>query len=1463
MKKRINMRKDTKRKNFLLAYVMCFILLLGVLIVTTNNVSKADDTNATNSGLEVVESSDTLLAYNRAKTEDCVYLSNIEYIKNQTATSWDQIRYDEVNGGGKITVKIENNSFSFEKGIWAHATSQITYDLSAYDYKYFTAFVGMNLTTSKGNGVKFTISTSKDGSTWVPQVQDLLKKPRENATFVKVDISDAKYLRLYANDNGSNANDHSVYADAKLVNEIDESSSFASVEEYDNIIKTKFANQTDITGEFEYTLLKRELVKSVGQYTLNSIYNASNENKEAIDWLMNNQDVLKLYMLGGAPDGGYYNSLTQLSRLYYNYKEDFNNTTLLNNKWYPNMTYGDLYKKMAITLSLTHGQLVGLWMQSSAKENQSDAVRRYAIFKYLHKNGKLKATDNVNMTPIFEALQVEEMRYIMNNSIDDEEILWLNDYVQSKIDAEPGRVWSYLTPHPYMAYVWPNYSQDLYYSEENRDYFNELFAVPDKNNKDNKIGMFDLSYTIPGGKENPEYTIKITRGTVDYKLYKVWMNLRNKFGTGAVCGGISKTGSNIRTTHGMPATVIGQPGHAALLYYSKNEAGKAAWGIDNDVSGWTLSEKGERLLLGWGNGSYAKGSYQVVYMQLGQEAINDYDNLVKAEELVKLADVYSNDSTKQEEIYRKALSVQSINFDAWLGLIDLYNRSTTKSEEDYYKLAEEVATNMKYFPLPMYHLQNLIKPKLTSIEYVYRFTLLQTRALTESSQVQNSDTTVVQPSLTRTEANFLLGKIDKSIATFSFDGENAEKIVLSSRFDGNGIRWDYSLDGKNTWNEVSFTGDEPHQLQLTKEQIASITAENDIYVHIVGVNYNEENLYKIDITEGTLPQHNGGDYLFGNDLENRVVGVDLTMEWRMTESDPWTSYATSSPDLTGNKTVQVRVGATGTKLPSPFATYTFTQDNQPDTRKYIPVSHLTMTGVSSQATSNQGSAAYAIDGNYNTRWHSAWNGTDRDKFIIIKFDRRIVLSAMDYVPAGGGNGKILKAQILGSADGENFTEITQVDWANNDEIKTIDFETPVELEYIKIVGLNTSSASSLSFIAAKAFNFYQDITKNPHPTAGIGYSTTEKTNKDVVARLVNPSTTIKITNNDGKDTYTFTKNGEFTFEFIDEATGLTGSAKAKVNWIDKTAPSARIEYSTTNPTNHEVSAKLIPSEEVTIITENNATGEENQAPNNDPFMVTFDDNGEYTFYFQDAAGNTGSATAKVTWIDKEAPRASIAYSTKDKTSENVIVTLTNYSEDITITNNGGKNSYVFTENGEFTFEFRDKAGNTGSVKAVVTWIDKTIDNTNNNNGSNNNSGNNSGNNSNNNGNNSSNNNGNNNSSNTNGGTYNPSGNNGNNKNNNNNNNNISDNNSSNNTTGDNNSNGSNNNVGDNNAGNNGTINTPVVDNKESETSTRNVKPAKKSSNTWKIILVLILIILVIIISEIRFEKPKKEIPIAS
>jgi len=687
-------------------------LCVAVLIVTIanfcikyNNYSKLD--------MDVFDYSWQSNTYLAAIGDEGVYLSDIDYIANQSSVQWGSILKDTTSAGGKIAVKVENAYYTFEKGMWAHANSTLVYDISNYNYEYFTAFMGLNQTAaSSSNGVKFYIYTSNDGVNWTLKTDEnpIVVKPGMNAIEAKVNIKGAKYLKLYADNNGNNGNDHAVYADAKLTNDL-EDNQVIDIGELDKKIKNDYSNSSLTNKDYELTLLQRELASRAGSYALRRFIEESTDNEKTFNWLFNDLENLRYYVLGGLPDGGsYYNSLNVLSKLYKEYSTDFQITRLLNNPTTPNMTYGNLYKRMAISIALTHSQRVGLWMQNAANgENDSDPLRRYAIYKYMHKNNKLKISNSMDMTHVFEDLHVEEMRILLSNNIDDEEILWLNKYVQDNVDRNPNNVWRYITPHPYMAYVWPNYGNPIYYDPANIDYFNELFAV--SKSSDNvgkslssdatKVGLFDSEFVIPGGKNVKEYRLKVTRGNADYKLYKVWMNFRNKFGTGAVCGGISKSGANIRGTHGIPAIVVGQPGHAALLFYTKDAEGRGYWRLDNDVSGWTLTGKSARLL-GWSTGSYTSGYSTGVYMEYEQAAINDHENLITAEELVMLAKVYSSDLAKQEEIYRKALEIQSINFDAWLGLINVYNEKGTKTEEDYYRLAEEIGEALKYYPLPMH-----------------------------------------------------------------------------------------------------------------------------------------------------------------------------------------------------------------------------------------------------------------------------------------------------------------------------------------------------------------------------------------------------------------------------------------------------------------------------------------------------------------------------------------------------------------------------------------------------------------------------------------------------------------------------------------------------------------------------------------------------------------------------------------
>lgn len=57
------------------------------------------------------------------------------------------------------------------------------------------------------------------------------------------------------------------------------------------------------------------------------------------------------------------------------------------------------------------------------------------------------------------------------------------------------------------------------------------------------------------------------------------------------------------------------------------------------------------------------------------------------------------------------------------------------------------------------------------------------------------------------------------------------KIVINSKYDDLEFQVRYSLDGGSTWKTTL-----EHKIELTKEEIASINAENDIRVQISGSN---------------------------------------------------------------------------------------------------------------------------------------------------------------------------------------------------------------------------------------------------------------------------------------------------------------------------------------------------------------------------------------------------------------------------------------------------------------------------------------------------------------------------------------------------------------------------------------------------------------------------------------------------
>ncbi len=1337
------------------------LAVLALCVLTLTNMTRASQYAI--SSEEIVDFSPV-----NQENEQIAYLTDGEWLPTSKA-GWGTLLKDTTSNGTKISLNYDGTVLTFDRGVWAHATSNVDFDVRPYkdEYDYLLVYVGLNRTANSSGNVKFTVYTSdaeafpSGANAWqvLPEMDGEVLTVASGAKFLKIDIKNINYIRFYANSNGSNGNDHAVYGDLKLV-KADygaNDSIVPTVEQLDAKIRDQFGglslDDLEKNPDYQITVLRRTLIERMTRTTILSFLHESAANCDVFNWLYNNLEVLKMYINGGqlSTKGTYAQSLEVLEELYHTYKNDLEDNTPLSTT---QGTRGNLYLRMMVTLSLTHSEHVRLWVRDRIvndagqivtgeevdSDNISRPVDRYAVYKRMYLAGKLN-------TQIFEQLEVEEMRYVMETMMGDDEVEWMHDWLEYK-----GRgPYSY----PAMPYANAGYWHTDDYAEENQAQITETYRLDGQ-----ALGLGN--YTITNKKYQPH----------------LWMILK----WGGVCWQISNVGQNMASAFGVPSTTLGQrPDHVAHGVYQLNQDGDAYWSLINNVYGWTTtdyvsydgiysyrySNAPRRHMNDWGFMYDSRGyvyKYNGTYLLLAQGAINDYGNYLKSHELTLLAETYADDLDKQEEIYNRALEVQSINLDAWLGLIQVYKtryaavtQSTdgvSKADQAYLELAKRITEAYRAYPVPMYDMLRLFSGQISDPAIKATVSMMQTRTLQAATKLTASDS--IQASAQVTMAKHLLGIIDSQVATFSFDGADAGKIKLNEKY--HGAAWEYSLDGGQKWSagedHVDFIDVDTYK--LSDDEIARITAENDIKIHFSGVPWTEENFYTIDIVKQTLPAT-----LYANDWENRVIGVNEKMEWRLSENDVWTSYRESSPERLGDVTVEVRVGRSGTGLESDSGKFTFTQDEDSAERKYLPIAHIKVASVSSQATSNGGNAAYAIDGNINTRWHSDWNGNDKQKFIVFEFDHDVYLTGIDYLPSGA-NGRILQGLIEVSQDGENWKEYGTVTWDNNDNWKTSTFEATDWARYVRITGKQTSAVSSSSnFISAKMFNFYEDSTRSQHISAAIGYSTTDPTTDDVIARLIKPTDDTVITNNGGSDTYVFTENGEFTFEF--EANGRAATVVARVDWIDREAPTGRIEFycagtgekqscaADKGKTNRTIEARLVVTNEADDVTVLNnrmfdeavdgADSDMNQQLR-DPFVFTFLRNGIFRFMVQDKAGNIGEIEAVVDWMDMAAPKVKIEYSTRDETEDVVVAKLVKvaaeddtsagmgvdentseyftpiekelydenglqYDEDFIVMNNDGSPEYTFTKNGEFVFQYRDEAGNTAMALARVDWIKET------------------------------------------------------------------------------------------------------------------------------------------------------------
>ena len=853
-----------KHLSFLVAVTITATTILNPFV--NKNRVLADELNTTR-----VES---LASTNEETDTNYIYLSDLNY-ESGSRVSHGEIKKNTNIGGGQIRLLVEGELVHFNKGMGAHANSTLIYNIADYSNTYtrFVAHLGVDYSQKdRGNGVKFKISISDNGKNWVDIKETQVVGPNNSSIFVDLDIKGAKYLRLIANDNGADGNDHSVYANARIVktNYDLNSENYQTIKrlaEYDEEIR-KHSVEDNYTNN-KKLLQQREIVRRLGFNTMQNNITGNKEAEETFDWLFNDEVALGLAIeSGNVTEGGRF--ITALTKLYTNYKDCLGDS-------------GDglIYKKMLIALATGWSSDSGT---SALVFNMDlptfDVVGRFKIMKDFYDNNKLARKEE------FKTYNMELMRMIMNNQMANEDLLWLNNYATKKYPNDLGKrlnFWNYG-----IAYKTINLNQDFIYNVDNKERFDEKYSLTENN----------ISYGEKG-------------------KHNLWM----LFEVGGVCWNSSRFGQNLNKAFGLPSIGVYQPWHEAVLEYKINGDGHGVWSINNNIGGWQKARtvwganKPYRTLLDWGNKYFSDkasdNAFNGAYMLLGQSALEN-PNFEKSYYYNLQANSYT-DSQDKIRIYKMALDVLDINLDSYEGLINEYKKANV-SPDEWRALANKVIDKYTYYPYALVDLIKTIRPYLASEDRA-EIDMARNIALNKATTATKND--VVQFNECRDIAKSIMGIGKVDLASFSFSGENANKIIINNNYGSFTVPVEYSLDGGKTWiMEKAGTS----VIQLTEQQVKTINDKNDIKVRLVGSVFT----FTIDIKKGASPDTSN---LYRNNANKRLEGKVTNLEYSLDDGTTWKDY-TEQTVFEEYQIAQVRYKSTGVHLYSDDLGYTFMPDNE-------------------------------------------------------------------------------------------------------------------------------------------------------------------------------------------------------------------------------------------------------------------------------------------------------------------------------------------------------------------------------------------------------------------------------------------------------------------------------------------------------------------------------------------------------
>ena len=161
----------------------------------------------------------------------------------------------------------------------------------------------------------------------------------------------------------------------------------------------------------------------------------------------------------------------------------------------------------------------------------------------------------------------------------------------------------------------------------------------------------------------------------------------------------------------------------------------------------------------------------------------------------------------------------------------------------------------------------------------------------------------------------------------------------------------------------------------------------------------------------------------------------------------------------------------------------------------IPTAEMIMSAGSIQANNGtEGDANFAIDGLNNTLWHTAYNGSSRDKhWIQVKLKSDYKVDGLKMLPRQSGtNGMITQYEIQVSMDKKVWTKVASGSWEQNAQQKEVYFK-PSDARFVRLIAKN-----SLPETADKLFASLAELRLTGVKTGESGPVVPEKETREVL-----------------------------------------------------------------------------------------------------------------------------------------------------------------------------------------------------------------------------------------------------------------------------------------------------------------------------------------------------------------------------